>query len=664
METFLSSYENKLKSWIYDVNYYEKNLKSLSSWWARIALLGKINSLDVAATILDDMDSARSRFHQLQDSLIENLIQQHGRKALLHHQTRSQMAIDVLIRNLFERTADIGFLSDDQVVGAFLNQTEHSKEDCLAIRQHLQNYVDKYTVYNDALLITPTGEIVFQLSQQSTRSIKEPVIDKAIRQSSGYVEYFGKSALIEDGNDHLFYAHKVTYQGKVVGVVVLSFRFRNEMHAIFDTLISENDSTIYVLTDDTGKVIFQKSQAGGGYVQHLNTKDDISLVHYNGQEMLLINTLGNAYQGYSGPKGWRACALMPLSLFKSRSDSSDINFEKLPPLKNLSGIFSSDLLDIRDRSTLINNDLELIVLNGVITAARNDSAEFMPVLEAIKNIGRDIDSVFADSIESLFSTILSSQLDETRLHAEMAVDVMDRNLYERANDCRWWASDPRIGEALLEKPVNHSLINEILQDIHGLYTVYHDLYVFDGEKKYVSTSLNNQAYCGEKVAESTAVSATFSLRDLQAYSVSNFVPCSLYNGQSTYVYNGAIRHPERQNEVIGGVGTVFDATQEFRAILKDVLPAASKERESASFAVFTNDEGEVISCSDDRLAVGTLFFPDIDLQLLKEQGSLSEVYEYKSQYYLLGAALSKGYREFKNDDGYVNPVIAWVMQPC
>ncbi len=55
METFLSTHEHKLKSLIYDVNYYEKNLKSLSSWWGRIALLGKINSLDVAATILDDI---------------------------------------------------------------------------------------------------------------------------------------------------------------------------------------------------------------------------------------------------------------------------------------------------------------------------------------------------------------------------------------------------------------------------------------------------------------------------------------------------------------------------------------------------------------------------------------------------------------------------------
>ena len=116
--------------------------------------------------------------------------------------------------------------------------------------------------------------------------------------------------------------------------------------------------------------------------------------------------------------------------------------------------------------------------------------------------------------------------------------------------------------------------------------------------------------------------------------------------------------------MIGGIGTVFDATVEFRAILKDVLSSDENASGNQAFAVFTNDEGQVISSSDDRFQVGDLFFPDVDLQVLQDQGSLSVVYEYESQYYLMGVALSKGYREFKNDDGYTDPILAWVMQPC
>jgi hypothetical protein len=33
--------------------------------------------------------------------------------------------------------------------------------------------------------------------------------------------------------------------------------------------------------------------------------------------------------------------------------------------------------------------------------------------------------------------------------ASLAINIMDRNLYERANDCRWWALDPVIANFLV-----------------------------------------------------------------------------------------------------------------------------------------------------------------------------------------------------------------------
>lgn len=477
MEAFLSVNEKKLKSFIYDVNFYDKSLKSLSSWWGRIALLGKINSLDVAATILDDMDSARTRFHRLQDSLISSLIQQHGRKAILYHQSRSQMAIDVLIRNLFERTADIGFLSQDDSICEFLASDSHSADDLLLIKSRLREYIDKYTVYNDALLLSPEGKVLFQLSgTPNPNIIRHPALDKVLLNPQQYVEYFGASDFIPDGKNRFLYMHAVQKHGHTIGVVVLSFRFVNEIFSIFEKLGGE-DSSIYAITDVNGRVLHAHGLTDKKNLTQIPVRDQVSVVHLLGQEMLLVTTKGNPYQDYAGPNGWRTCALMPLNEFRNKIEAATIKLENLPPFKELTGIFSPELLDIRDRSTLINNDLELIVLNGVITAARSDSAEFMPVLEAIKNIGRDIDSVFADSINSLFSTILSSQLDEVRLQAELAVDILDRNLYERANDCRWWALTPRIAVALNQRPVDVNAIESTLKEIHQLYTVYHDLYV-------------------------------------------------------------------------------------------------------------------------------------------------------------------------------------------
>ena len=81
-------------------------------------------------------------------------------------------------------------------------------------------------------------------------------------------------------------------------------------------------------------------------------------------------------------------------------------------------------------------------------------------------------------------------------------------------------------------------------------------------------------------------------------------------------------------------------------------------------ALFTDDTGKVIACSDGRYQTGQHFWPKINLTTLKQQGSLATLYRDQNQYYLLGAALSKGYREFKTEDGYDEPVIAWVLLPC
>ena len=58
---------------------------------------------------------------------------------------------------------------------------------------------------------------------------------------------------------------------------------------------------------------------------------------------------------------------------------------------------------------------------------------------------------------------------------------MDRNLYERANDCRWWALDPvllRLTETPPGEPRRQGL-EKILAYINGLYTVYSNLLLFD-----------------------------------------------------------------------------------------------------------------------------------------------------------------------------------------
>ncbi|QNT06986.1 MULTISPECIES: hypothetical protein [Marinomonas] len=648
------------------VRRYDHGLKSLSIWWEKIALIGKINSFEVASTILKDMDDTLAQFNHLQSRLVESLINEHTRKVLLQNISCCQMAIDVLIRNLFERTADIGFLSTDYDVVRFLKKAHINEEDRLSIAKHLHAYVSIYSVYQDVILLKPDGELVFQLNQP-TRSgqIRDSFIQQAVRLPNQYVEYFGATQLMEKSQVNLLYANAVVENDAVIGVLVLCFRFRNELEGIMGRLSSARQENPLLLINGAGEVLFAPKMYHQQYSSTLSLKTALQMITVNGKSVVAVCAKGQAYQGYAGPENWRVTALLAVENLDSEPSHFVSNKSEGASLfSDFTGLISADLYDIRQCSISINDDLQLIVLNGIITAAREKAIEFMPVLEAIKKIGRDIDKIFADSIDSLFSTIISGQLDAIKLQASLAVDIMDRNLYERANDCRWWGLSSLLRSALSASPIDKVGLQQTLAKIHRLYTVYHTLYVYDKQACYVAFSdARYQEKVGHRVEQGSGAQAVFGLKNSYQYCVSSFSVFDCYNGESTYIYNAALRDL-KEEEVIGGIGIVFDSTTEFKAILNDILPREQGEVKEGVKALFTSDKGVVIACSSPDHVVGEVFWPDIDSTQLNKEGTTATVLRLGGVMYLIGAARSNGYREYKCQDGYKNPIIAWVLVPC
>lgn len=663
VDAFLSKNQPTIKRFIKGVNRYDQTLKSLSTWWEKIALIGKINSFEVASTILEDMDNTLGQFHILQKRLIESLTNEHARKVVTQDLSRCQMAIDVLIRNLFERTADIGFLATDHDVVQFLKNSDKKEEDRGFIKQRLQSYVDIYSVYQDALLVMPDGELVFQLSQPSRNAkVQDTLIGQAIKYPDRYVEFFGVTDLMADYQPNLLYANAVMDEGRVVGVIILCFRFQNELEEITNHLLFEQEENHFLLLNGAGNVLFAPKSYQHDLPINLSLSASPKVVSIHHKDSIQVTTKGQPYQGYTGPENWHTGSLLALENFE-RELSNASDHQRLA--SDLAGLISADLFDIRHKSISINDDLELIVLNGIITAARKEAVEFMPVLEAIKKIGRDIDNVFASSIESLFSTIISGQLNAIRLQASLAVDIMDRNLYERANDCRWWGLSTVLQTALSAPDVDENSIRQTLAKIHSLYTVYHTLYVYDQNGRYIAFSDDVYRHqVGQHIETNSGGQAVFQMQDIYAYSVSPFVPFDCYDGAHTYIYNAAIRSSEKNTEVIGGIGIVFDSTAEFYAILKDVLPSDNGLVKAGTKALFTTDKGLVIASSSDTHATGSVFFPTVNMTELYRDGSTATAIRMDDKVYLIGAARSNGYREYKRQDGYDNTIISWVLVPC
>ena len=146
--------------------------------------------------------------------------------------------------------------------------------------------------------------------------------------------------------------------------------------------------------------------------------------------------------------------------------------------------------------------------------------------------------------------------------------------------------------------------------------------------------------------------------------MSPFAATALYGGRHTYVYAASIRGPGCNN-VVGGVGIVFDGAPQFSAMLKDALPRNDEGVTlPGAFALFVERDGSVVACSGDQFRPGDRLPLDESFARLKAGDSHAGVLRHGDGYYAVGARMSTGYREYKGSgDAYRNDVLALVFLP-
>lgn len=669
MEVILSSNQIQLKSAIPLVSNYEQQLVALDHWWGKISLIGKINSQNVSGSILDDMQLTKDKFSALQGRLIQNLLKEHLQKRIADDHNKSQVAIDILIRNLFERTADVGFLATDEDIRAFLQQANPTSAEINVMQLRLAEYVKKYSVYDEIIILDTQGKVQVHLDQHNPISHSvDPLIANTLQTEAEYVETFGYSDLQPNLKHSLIYSCAIkssnNKDASTLGVLCLCFRFEDEMRSIFTDLQSDDNTSSIMIIDKGGRTI------ASSHLNHftlgciLPAHKSPSITTFAKHTYLSTTTATTGYQGFMG-LGWKAQVMTPLKVAFQHSQ----NDKKLLNSQNdfhQSQLFSKDLKEIHQTSILVKDDLNLVVLNGIIAAARQNAVEFMPVLSEIKKIGEDIASIFSSSIDNLQSTVVNARLDDVKFMATLAVNLMDRNLYERANDCRWWALSTAFRKTLNSPKLSNTeqqKMSSILIYINDLYTVYTNLYLYDKSGKIVAVSNpEQQDKVGQIAQQSSGVTASLELDNSQQYSVSKFVPSEQYHNRHTYIYNAAIMG-QTNKEVLGGIGIVFDSEPQFSAMLNDSLPKDEQGQvKTGCFAFYCQRDGFIVAATEQApLTVGQTLALDTSLFMLENGQHQSHIIEFQGQRYALGIAASKGYREYKTSSDYQNDILAFVM---
>ena len=652
-----------------DVEKYREELRTLGSQWDLLTILGQMSGAG------SDMSATQNEFQSLTDELIGQLGLETTKKTNLEIEAIAQVAVDILIRNLFERTADIGFLATDEDVRQFLlgnSADDPSKKKSLIGR--FREYVAKYTVYHDIILLDTSGRILAQLDENpNVTESSDPLIKEALETSAEYVEIYRYTDLVPQNDKSLVYAYRVTENNDPgstpLGVLCLCFRFKNEMEGIFRNLLTPEDWSVISILDADGRVIASSDpyQLPHGAVLDRVLDAKSRIVRFGGREYLAKTCATKGYQGFMG-LGWYGHVMLPLShafeSTKSGNLSSDIDELVLDAVMKDPQMFSKKLREIPIKADQIQKDLNRTVWNGNV---KQTTTQSKVLLWNIAATGERTKQVFESSIGNLHQTVVSTILDDVAFQAALAVDIMDRNLYERANDCRWWALTSAFRSILSEDEISEEkerIITAILHYINGLYTVYTNLFVYDRDGKVIAVSNPDENNLVGRTLKNRWVSETLVLNDTQAYSVSAFEPTSLYNGKHTYIYGAAIARPGTSDEIVGGIGIVFDSGPQFAAMLQDSLPRNEQGKvKEGLFAVFCDRKRKVISSSSPDIPIGDTI--DIDPCFFESENGAghSKIIEFKGKYYAVGSRTSSGYREYKVNDRYSNDVVALVFAP-
>ncbi|MEN6587551.1 MAG: chemotaxis protein CheW, partial [Sulfuricella sp.] len=503
----------------------------------------------------------------------------------------------------------------------------------------------------------------------------DPLIRESLQTAREYVETFHRSDLVPGDAASLIYSYRVTApdDDTPLGVLCLCFRFGNETAGIFDNLKDADDWSVISLLDRDGRVIASSDEwhIPVGAPMELVLDADYQVVRFAGREYLATTRSTHGYQGYTG-LGWYGHVMVPLEHAFGKDASAMLKLvsgEVLEEVMSNPSLFSEDLRNIPLQADRIQRELNRSVWNGNVRQSSDRKAlnpAFSKILLwEISNTGLKTKDVFERSIGNLHQTVVSAILQDSQFLASLAIDIMDRNLYERANDCRWWALRSQFRE-LLAKPQldehDSRAIQAVLAHINSLYTVYDNLVLFDCNGRVIAASNPEQQSVRGQMLNEAWVRETLALADSQRYAVSPFAPTPLYQGRHTYIYGAAIRD---DNEVVGGIGIVFDSAPQFEAMLMDALPRDAKgDALSGSFGVFADRERRVIASTDPDIRPGTVLDLDEKFFALAGGTGISNIIARHGHYYAVGSRMSGGYREYKGEqDSYRNDVTALIFVP-
>lgn len=308
--------------------------------------------------------------------------------------------------------------------------------------------------------------------------------------------------------------------------------------------------------------------------------------------------------------------------------------------------------DIKD----INRETTILALNALIEAARAGEAgrgfavvanQVKQVSTTIGNITQSLNKELAGSLSRLtaLGDVMINQIQAHDSHrctdlALNMIDIIDRNLYERSCDVRWWATDAAVVNCVSDngsEALHHAA--QRLSVILDSYTVYLDIWITDSQGNVLANGRGDRYPLHQQnVSQLQVFRDAMKTRSGAEYVAADITTLPQLRNAAVATYGTAIREAgENNGRPIGALLIFFDWAPQAQAVVTNVR--LSEEEWRRSRCMILDSQYRVIASSDPQTVIGERY-------PLKTDGKLSGSWQPEPGR-KVSFALTPGYESYK-----------------